>query len=55
MIFVLPPAPFAYPIDNFERIWMVDTIQRLGIDLYFREEISDVLDYVYRFDNYLFN
>ncbi|KAH7652057.1 Neoabietadiene synthase protein [Dioscorea alata] len=41
-------APCVYPIDIFDRIWMVDTIHRLGIDRHFGEEISDVLDYVYR-------
>lgn len=49
MILFLPPAPCVYPIDIFDRIWMVDTIHRLGIDRHFSEEISDVLDYVYRF------
>ena len=56
MILFLTPAPCACPIDLFEHMWMVDTIQRLGIEHYFHEEISDVLDYVYRFGHYvLFN
>ncbi|XP_020252773.1 bifunctional abietadiene synthase, chloroplastic-like isoform X2 [Asparagus officinalis] len=33
---------------DHERIWAIDTIERLGIHHYFREEISDALDYVYR-------
>ncbi|XP_020588789.1 bifunctional abietadiene synthase, chloroplastic-like isoform X2 [Phalaenopsis equestris] len=42
-------APFTYPLDTFERGWMIDTIQRLGIDHHFREEIFDTLDYLYRY------
>ncbi|KAG0493539.1 hypothetical protein HPP92_004533 [Vanilla planifolia] len=41
-------AILACPMDNFERIWMVDTIERLGIEHFFREEISNTLDYLYR-------
>ncbi|PKU86965.1 Levopimaradiene synthase, chloroplastic [Dendrobium catenatum] len=41
-------VPFAYPVDIFERNWMVDTIQRLGIDHHFHEEISNTLNYLYR-------
>nr|CAD1838310.1 unnamed protein product [Ananas comosus var. bracteatus] len=41
-------APCQYPIDLLERIWAIDTIQRLGIDHHFRKEIYDTLDYVYR-------
>ncbi|XXG73199.1 hypothetical protein AAC387_Pa07g2158 [Persea americana] len=45
-------APCQYPIDLLECLWAVDTIHRLGIDHHFRNEISNVLDYVYRFDIY---
>ncbi|XP_020523152.1 bifunctional abietadiene synthase, chloroplastic [Amborella trichopoda] len=41
-------APAQYPIDLLERIWAIDTIQRLGIDHHFRKEISATLDYVYK-------
>ncbi|KAH0468187.1 hypothetical protein IEQ34_003220 [Dendrobium chrysotoxum] len=41
-------APFLYPIDTYERNWMIDTIQRLGIDHHFRKEISNTLDFLYR-------
>ncbi|KAK8939554.1 hypothetical protein KSP40_PGU016703 [Platanthera guangdongensis] len=43
-------APFVYPLDTFERCWVVDTVQRLGIDHHFREEISITLDFLYRTD-----
>ncbi|KAK8919137.1 hypothetical protein KSP39_PZI021819 [Platanthera zijinensis] len=41
-------APDLYPVDTFERGWVVDTVQRLGIDHHFREEISITLDFLYR-------
>ncbi|KAK8953146.1 hypothetical protein KSP40_PGU020805 [Platanthera guangdongensis] len=41
-------APFVYPFDIFERGWVVDTVQRLGIDHHFCEEISITLDSLYR-------
>ncbi|WOL20371.1 Bifunctional levopimaradiene synthase, chloroplastic [Canna indica] len=41
-------VPTQYPIDLLERIWAIDTIQRLGIDHHFTKEIMDTLDYVYR-------
>nr|UKI61039.1 bifunctional levopimaradiene synthase [Oncidium hybrid cultivar] len=41
-------APSSYPIDTFECSWMIDTIQRLGIDHHFRKEISYILDFLYR-------
>ncbi|ONK68136.1 uncharacterized protein A4U43_C05F7820 [Asparagus officinalis] len=40
-------APCQYPFDLLERIWAVDTIQRLGIDHYFKDEISDTINYVH--------
>ncbi|EFJ37773.1 terpene synthase [Selaginella moellendorffii] len=42
-------VPCHYPIDLFESLWVVDTIERLGIDVFFRDEIKAVLDYVYSF------
>ncbi|XP_028552327.1 bifunctional levopimaradiene synthase, chloroplastic-like [Dendrobium catenatum] len=41
-------SPVVYPIDIFEHNWMIDTIQRLGIDHHFRKEISNALDFLYR-------
>ncbi|XP_024532022.1 bifunctional diterpene synthase, chloroplastic-like [Selaginella moellendorffii] len=38
-----------YPIDLFESSRVVDTIERLGIDLFFRDEIKAVLDNLYSF------
>ncbi|GLJ48427.1 hypothetical protein SUGI_1022160 [Cryptomeria japonica] len=44
-------APCHYPLDLFERLWAVDTCQRLGIDRHFKDEIKETLDYVYRYWN----
>ncbi|KAG2651500.1 syn-copalyl diphosphate synthase, chloroplastic-like [Panicum virgatum] len=41
-------APFIYPLELFERLWVVDRLERLGISSYFRSEIGSYLDYVYR-------
>jgi len=40
-------VPCQYPLDLFERLWAVDTVERLGIDRHFKKEIKDALDYVY--------
>ena len=40
-------VPCHYPLDLFERLWVVDTVERLGIDRHFKEEIKEALDYVY--------
>ncbi|KAF5194223.1 Copalyl diphosphate synthase, partial [Thalictrum thalictroides] len=42
-------VPHCYPIDLFERLWVIDRLERLGISRYFNSEIKDCLDYVYRF------
>ncbi|KAE8692080.1 Ent-copalyl diphosphate synthase [Hibiscus syriacus] len=42
-------VPNVYPVDMFEHIWIVDRLQRLGISRYFRTEIKECLDYVYRY------
>nr|QWV53997.1 copalyl diphosphate synthase-like 1 [Chamaecyparis formosensis] len=44
-------APCHYPLDLFERLWAVDTCQRLGIDRHFKDEIKETLDYVYSYWN----
>ncbi|TKW32144.1 hypothetical protein SEVIR_2G150600v4 [Setaria viridis] len=41
-------VPFTYPVDIFERLWVVDRLERLGISRYFTSEIQECLDYVYR-------
>ncbi|KAL2641406.1 hypothetical protein R1flu_008993 [Riccia fluitans] len=40
-------VPNVYPVDLFERMWMVDRLERLGIARYFEKEIKKCLDYVY--------
>ncbi|KAI3762755.1 hypothetical protein L1987_53196 [Smallanthus sonchifolius] len=42
-------VPNAYPVDMYERIWILDRLQRLGIARYFRSEINDCLTYIYRY------
>nr|WJJ50359.1 diterpene synthase 5 [Cephalotaxus harringtonia] len=42
-------VPCHYPLDLFERLWAVDTVERLGIDRHFKNEIKETLDYVYRY------
>ncbi|KAI5070149.1 hypothetical protein GOP47_0014492 [Adiantum capillus-veneris] len=42
-------VPSVYPVDIFERLWMVDRLERLGISRYFDKEIKEVLDYVFRY------
>jgi len=34
--------------DLFHRLWIVDSVERLGIDRHFKSEIKSALDYVYR-------
>ncbi|XP_054814945.1 ent-copalyl diphosphate synthase 1-like isoform X2 [Prosopis cineraria] len=41
-------APEFYPLDFFERLWVVDRLDRLGISRYFQRNITDMLDYVQR-------
>eukprot|EP01018_Ginkgo_biloba_P005364 Gb_14808 [translate_table: standard] len=41
-------VPCHYPLDLLERLWAVDTVDCLGIDRYFKKEIKESLDYVYR-------
>ncbi|XP_020408033.1 ent-copalyl diphosphate synthase 2 isoform X3 [Zea mays] len=41
-------VPFVYPMEMFGRLWAVDRLERLGISGYFKSEIEDYLDYVYR-------
>nr|AGN70887.1 labda-13-en-8-ol diphosphate synthase [Grindelia hirsutula] len=44
-------VPHVYPVEIFERLWMVDRLQRLGISRYFYYEIKDCVDYIYRYWN----
>ena len=34
--------------DLIQRLWMVDSVERLGIDRHFKDEIKSALDYAYR-------
>nr|AZB50381.1 terpene synthase 1 [Leonotis leonurus] len=42
-------APNVYPIDLWSRLWATDRIQRLGISRFFKEEIKEILSYVYSY------
>nr|APJ36374.1 copalyl diphosphate synthase 4 [Isodon rubescens] len=42
-------VPNVYPVDMFEHLWCVDRLQRLGICRYFRAQIKEMLDYVYKY------
>ncbi|KAK9137310.1 hypothetical protein Sjap_007904 [Stephania japonica] len=42
-------VPHTYPNDIFERLWVVDRLERLGISRYFKPEIKECLNYVYRY------
>nr|UVC58043.1 CPS6 protein [Isodon rubescens] len=42
-------VPNVYPVDMFEHLWCVDRSQRLGICRYFRAQIKEMLDYVYKY------
>jgi ent-copalyl diphosphate synthase len=39
-------APNCYPVDLFERLWVVSKIKRLGLTPLLREQVSRVLAYV---------
>ncbi|KAL2612025.1 hypothetical protein R1flu_023717 [Riccia fluitans] len=41
-------VPTVYPLDIFHNLWVVDTLERLGISRYFSAEIENVLATVYR-------
>lgn len=42
-------VPNVYPVDLFERLWIVDRLERLGISRFFQREIRDCLQYVYKY------
>ncbi|KAI5332531.1 hypothetical protein L3X38_022660 [Prunus dulcis] len=41
-------VPMVYPLDNYARLSVVASLESLGIDRHFREEIRSVLDETYR-------
>ncbi|CAO2046273.1 unnamed protein product [Urochloa humidicola] len=40
-------VPFVHPVELYERLWVVDRLERLGISSYFTSEIKSCLDYAY--------
>jgi ent-copalyl diphosphate synthase len=46
-------VPHCYPFELLEHLWMVDRIQRLGIDRYFKREIRDCLERVYKYVSFI--
>ncbi|KAH8967051.1 hypothetical protein BDL97_03G057700 [Sphagnum fallax] len=42
-------VPNVHPVDLFERLWIVDRLERLGVSRHFKQEIKDALEYVYRY------
>ncbi|KAL8171648.1 hypothetical protein V2J09_023452 [Rumex salicifolius] len=42
-------VPNVYPVDLFERIWVVDRLQRLGISRLFEDEIKECMKYVHKY------
>ncbi|KAG7955138.1 hypothetical protein I3843_11G055600 [Carya illinoinensis] len=42
-------VPTVYPLDIYTRLYMVDSLERLGIDKHFRKEINSVLEETYRY------
>ena len=43
-------VPDFYPVEFFEKLWIVDRLERLGIARYFQPQIKDILDYVHRYN-----
>ncbi|CAL1399989.1 unnamed protein product [Linum trigynum] len=44
-----PAVPAIFPLDIFSRLYMVDNLVKLGIQQYFRREITLILDHVYKY------
>ncbi|KAL6214700.1 hypothetical protein ACLB2K_014132 [Fragaria x ananassa] len=42
-------APNVYPIDLYERMWVVDRLQRLGVSRYLEPEMKECINYVSRY------
>ncbi|KEH34009.1 Ent-kaurene synthase [Medicago truncatula] len=42
-------VPTVYPLDIYGRLYMIDSLERLGIDRHFEKEIQSVLDETYRY------
>ena len=46
--FLTYSVPTVYPLDIYARLYMIDSLECLGIDRHFEEEIQCVLDETYR-------
>lgn len=42
-------VPTVYPLDIYARLYMIDSLERMGINHHFKEEIRSVLDETYRY------
>ncbi|CAI8587494.1 unnamed protein product [Vicia faba] len=42
-------VPTVYPLDIYARLYMIDSLERLGINHHFEEDIQSVLDETYRY------
>lgn len=42
-------VPTIYPLDIYARLYMIDSLERLGINHHFKDEIRSVLDETYRY------
>ncbi|KAG8375380.1 hypothetical protein BUALT_Bualt10G0094000 [Buddleja alternifolia] len=41
-------VPTVYPTDIYTRLYMLDTVERLGVDRYFQSELDSILEETYR-------
>jgi hypothetical protein len=41
-------VPHFYPLDNFQVLWTIDVLERLGIDRYFQDEIQPALAEIHK-------
>jgi len=48
LLFFFKSVPTIHPLDIYARLYMIDSLERLGINHHFKEEIRSVLDDTYR-------
>jgi len=41
------PVPTVFPLDVYSQLYLVDTIEKLGIDRHFKENIRSVLNEIF--------
>ena len=46
--YLVSSVPTIFPLDIYARLCMVDSLEKLGVDRYFKHEITSVLDETYR-------